>query len=404
MNLKQILITDSDNIKLDKVNYNFDQLVSNEGGPQGPQGSIGETGPIGITGAQGEVGPQGTTGPEGAIGVSGGVYWDKTNNTIYPLNNDPVYTNAPNVALGYLSNDDEYKNVNNKSVLTLNLKNNFASNLRLVNEDNNNTFDFKSDISVEDGENTIVTAKFNNISNNEFIQLADEFKFVSDGLDALHLDSDDLLLNVDTTFESNVTVDGTLKISSNNPGINKVAVSSDDIGTLAWKNINELGGTAPSGTIVSILPEIFDSNFMKNQVYPISNDDNDIIKFKVGKGLGEYVGWYICNGKTWTNGSNISYKTPELSSFTYTIEGNPNSSTDNSQGSVDKSNQPNIIGGSDTHMNATYNNSTYNITGTVTTGDVSISGGSDQAFVIKRLPQIIYLGIKDLYWEDSGND
>jgi hypothetical protein len=55
-------------------------------------------------------------------------------------------------------------------------------------------------------------------------------------------------------------------------------------------------------------------------------------------------------------------------------------------------------------MNATYNNSTYNITGTVTTVDVNISGGSDQVFVIKRLPQIIYLGVDNLYWEDSGSD
>ena len=34
INLKQILISDTDNIKLDKVNYNFDQLVANGGGPQ----------------------------------------------------------------------------------------------------------------------------------------------------------------------------------------------------------------------------------------------------------------------------------------------------------------------------------------------------------------------------------
>jgi len=403
MNLKPILINDTDNIKLDKVNYNFDQLVSKGGGPQGPQGPTGETGPIGITGATGEKGPQGTTGPQGATGDSGGIYWNTNNNTMYPLHDDTIHTNAPNIALGYLSADDEYKKINNKSVLTLNLKNNFSSNLLLANEDNNNTFYFKSDIS---GENTIVTARFSNISSNQFIQLADEFKFASGGLDALHLDTNDLLLNIDTTFESDVTIDGTLKISSNNPALNKVAVAADDLGTLTWKNINELGGTAPSGTIISILPEIFDSNFMKTQVYEINNDDNDIIKFKVGKGLNDYEGWYICNGKTWTNGSNISYKTPELSSFSYIIKDNPNSDADKSQGSVNVSNPPNIIGGSDVFMDAEWTNatSTYNITATVTTTDVNIAGGSDQSFVIKRLPQIIYLGIKDLYWEDNSGD
>ena len=69
LNLKQIFYTDSDQIKLDKVNYNFDQLITNGGGPQGPvgvggsqgaQGTMGFQGPIGITG------PRGFQGPEGA--------------------------------------------------------------------------------------------------------------------------------------------------------------------------------------------------------------------------------------------------------------------------------------------------------------------------------------------------
>ena len=54
LNLKQIFVADSDQIKLDKVNYNFDQLVANGGGPQGPQGI---QGPTGMTGPIGFFGP-----------------------------------------------------------------------------------------------------------------------------------------------------------------------------------------------------------------------------------------------------------------------------------------------------------------------------------------------------------
>ena len=41
INLKQILQSDTQQEKLDKVNYNFDQLVANGGGPMGATGSIG---------------------------------------------------------------------------------------------------------------------------------------------------------------------------------------------------------------------------------------------------------------------------------------------------------------------------------------------------------------------------
>ena len=68
MNLKQIFIADTDNDKLDKVNYNFDQILANGGGPVGAQGS---TGAQGFTGFQGDQGPQGIQGPQGSQGPSG---------------------------------------------------------------------------------------------------------------------------------------------------------------------------------------------------------------------------------------------------------------------------------------------------------------------------------------------
>lgn len=69
INIKEILTTDSDVIKVDKTNYNFDQLVANGGGPIGIKGQKGELGGIGTTGAKGEKGDQGTKGDTGATGA-----------------------------------------------------------------------------------------------------------------------------------------------------------------------------------------------------------------------------------------------------------------------------------------------------------------------------------------------
>ena len=66
INIQEILHpSDSDSIKFAKINYNFDQLVVNGGGPEGPKGDIGLKGEPGNTGA---VGPQGEKGTKGDSG------------------------------------------------------------------------------------------------------------------------------------------------------------------------------------------------------------------------------------------------------------------------------------------------------------------------------------------------
>lgn len=68
INIKEILTTDSDVIKVDKTNYNFDQLVANGGGPIGIKGQKGELGGVGTTGPKGE---KGDTGEKGDVGPTG---------------------------------------------------------------------------------------------------------------------------------------------------------------------------------------------------------------------------------------------------------------------------------------------------------------------------------------------
>lgn len=62
INILNILQGDNQSTIVDKINYNFDQILSTGGGPQGQQGIMGPTGPIGPQGAQGVQGLQGASG------------------------------------------------------------------------------------------------------------------------------------------------------------------------------------------------------------------------------------------------------------------------------------------------------------------------------------------------------
>ena len=62
INILNILQGDNQSTIVDKLNYNFDQILSAGGGPQGQRGIDGPTGPIG---PQGPIGVQGTQGPSG---------------------------------------------------------------------------------------------------------------------------------------------------------------------------------------------------------------------------------------------------------------------------------------------------------------------------------------------------
>ena len=74
INLKEIHVSDTNLIKVEKINYNFDQIIGTGGqlGPKGPQGVQGNIGPVG---PQGATGPQGSTGGSGSDGVDGLDRW-----------------------------------------------------------------------------------------------------------------------------------------------------------------------------------------------------------------------------------------------------------------------------------------------------------------------------------------
>ena len=62
INVLNILQGDNQSTIVDKINYNFDQILSAGGGPQGQKGSAGATGPVGPQGPQGVQGLQGPSG------------------------------------------------------------------------------------------------------------------------------------------------------------------------------------------------------------------------------------------------------------------------------------------------------------------------------------------------------
>lgn len=83
INILNILEGDNQSNIVDKINYNFDQILSAGGGPQGAMGPQGPSGPIGPQGPQGPQGVQGVqgskwfvqdgpTGPLGPTSITGG--------------------------------------------------------------------------------------------------------------------------------------------------------------------------------------------------------------------------------------------------------------------------------------------------------------------------------------------
>ena len=68
INIQEILHpSDSDAIKFEKINYNFDQIVANGGGPTGQKGALGQQG---AAGPQGQKGDKGDTGSKGETGAT----------------------------------------------------------------------------------------------------------------------------------------------------------------------------------------------------------------------------------------------------------------------------------------------------------------------------------------------
>lgn len=424
INLKQILQSDTQQEKLDKINYNFDQLIANGGGPMGATGSIGETGAQGVTGDQGAQGTQGPQGPQGPADTSTNSQWKDASTwangnlnikTITPINEGAANNNPPtSVLIGFASNDPEYdgnQNLNNLGgVLNINKNSNYStSNIRLFSEKN---YDQYLDINLDTDSTTSTSTiefKFNAIvGGGEFHYSADKFK-VSDlsGNEMMSMDYSNGVLFTGTLVASSsaefvgsifrINIADPSNPTPNDPSDGKIAVALDSDGTIGFKTPGEIGAGIPIGTIVSFLDEVYEdsSNFEHAQTISDMTVDPSQILLTVGRGIAgtDYEGWYLCNGQTWTNGT-VSYTVPNLNSFQFNLATNVDFIV-----SPQGSETPNILGGGELSM--TSSNGNISTTLNTDTTDVWLETSDDEnntEYKLYKNPQLIYLGVADLYY------
>lgn len=437
INLKQILQSDTQQEKLDKVNYNFDQLVANGGGPMGATGSIGETG---FQGATGDDGPQGIDGPQGPQGPADasnnskwkdGAIWSngalniKTITPIHELDDDNSATqsNFPptGVLLGYANNDDEYGDPNTSliagyldSVLLINKNSNYHdSNIRLISEKGTDKY---LDIALtnysglsSNGEQSVLEFKFaSSVAAGEYRWNADRY-IINDVNDneMMSMDATDgvkftgsFLSTNDAIFTGSIfKINNGTGTQATDPDIDKIAVSLDNTGTIGFKTASEIGASVPIGTIVSFHYETYIdvSNFTQTQAIDL-NSDPSTIDIVVGRGIAgtQYEGWYLCNGQTWKN-SNKQYTVPNLNSFSFNFTTNTGQIS-----SLSSASRPNFLGGGEFEFQQTGNSIQYSIDVNSTAAWVSeTSTSSNYAttdYVVVKTPQLIYLGASDLYY------
>jgi len=431
INLKEILSTDSDADILDKINYNFDQVAnrSSDIGPVGDQGIPGHSGPQGDVGIQG---PQGNIGPQGDDGVSGigNSEWTANeyiniggDNKTFKLAPTHIYNYQPStIVLGHPDTTSAaFDNINDDAQLKIYKNSMYDTDIRFTSVSSPNYFD----ISYSDSGTMSLGFNIDNNAQN-ILYLKSANLFLTDLADnnMLSITPLGITLNTDMLFDSSVvSLTGSLALNFDSPAIDKIACSSDSEGTVVWKELSELLHSVPIGTIVPILPSVLmdDDNFVVAHGYTIS----DTISSSMYTGRGEmntaYEGWYICNGKTWSNpNGSINHDVPDLNSYQYSIlsaqpiPGNSVASSNVGQlnATVAAQDQSNVVmsskrisstsemDGSVFNVNMSYAASSS--TNNLYIGDENADSQNHTMLKIVSLPYIIYLGVKDLVWSDSG--
>jgi len=308
INIKEIFEGDSSNQQIDKINYNFDQILANGGGPVGLTGLQGAAGSIGATGAQGAQGP---IGPQGIPGEYTDFFVSDSPNPSIDFSNSiaPTARNGkvPSLILG-----DEFASSNGNiavygdSTLKL-IGSRFNGNLIRLDLTGTNTDYVDINLSITPSNKIL---KFDsspqgldaeyvfdgkslslNYNNNDIIKLANAGSFIDVALD----------FNGVVNFNQETVFNSTTKLPSG-ASTGKVLSSSDANGTFAWTD----PGVVPIGTIVMIPGFV-----LANSVDTQGNSAPLALDNWIGRGTGDWAGWYYCNGETWY-GSGVSYDVPDM--------------------------------------------------------------------------------------------
>lgn len=423
INLKEILSTDTDSEKLDKINYNFDQMANRPSGigPDGISGINGLDGPIGPKGSQGN---QGITGASGIAGIAGGSEWTANEfisggNSTFKIAPSFVYENLPStIVLGHPDvNSDAFDLINDDAQLKIYKNSSYDTDIRFTSVGSTDYFD------IEYNESGLMSLGFNSGNSSSEISLESttlNFKDLSENT-ILGITSTGITANVDMLFNnSDVNISGSLTLNYGSPLVDQIACSNDASGNIVWKDLSEIANTIPIGTIVPILSGILmnATNFTITHPYII----DPVVASGMYNGRGmigtPYEGWYICNGKTWTDGASVSFDTPDLNSYGYDIvvssgTGGPSqnvASNNYGQFNVDVNNTASTItSGRKIRSDSALSNDIYNVEMSYVNSsyDTSIFAGDSNIdnhsqFNLVSVPHVVYLGTNDLEWSDSG--
>jgi len=415
LNLKEILTSDTAAEKLDKINYNFDVLV-NSSGPAGASGLSGVDGIDGVAGEVGPVGPQGDIGETGGAGSSSDGEWIST---LYTNSGASTMALSPKLDSGYATTSISighpdidaatYSSVTDKSQLTIYNNSAYDSSIRLVGTSAN-----FFDININ---NNGLTLGFNEDSTGQTLNLKANELLFSDLSDVSIISADvaGITFNKDTDFTgADVEIDTGLKLDFGTPAVDKIACSSDNEGSVVWKSLSEIASAIPVGMIVPILPSILSDSSNFTQSHDFTLDSNSASEMWVGRGIGDYVGWYVCNGYEWSNGVD-SFDTPDLNSFSVNIDVNQspdNAIASSNEGQFDFNDGDlgtNIIGNASISSSSETNSTIHTLDSDIVHNSLNrqlntetLAEANHEHVKIVRVPHIIYLGSNDLTWSNSG--
>jgi hypothetical protein len=318
INIKEIFQSDNLSTSKDKINYNFDQILANGGGPQGLKGNKGTTGAIGSIGPKGNKGEAGGTGAKGNTGADG--YWTLDSYTtpdqhtllpkIQPTSGSTEGDKPTNLVLGrddvqyvedaidrnaLLSLTDENSGAYWTDIIRIRLKGGYGgafndtsavvrlipgtggAKLKIATIGGNNSIELASnridlignDTSLVDG-NGLTKLRITNYFN----EAAGTWNFLTGSLIDIAANSTAITLknngnssllgnNIFGATGKTNTIAGTTTIAGaalkiqptgNTLAANKILVSNDTNGTALWKSPYEVSGIYPIGTIVFVNP------------------------------------------------------------------------------------------------------------------------------------------------------
>ncbi len=230
INIKELFDADADNIKVDKINYNFDQLLASGGGPigvkgnDGQSGQTGQKGDTGNTGSKGEVGDKGDSGASSSLWTAGVVVDGGAEvRVLRPIDIDPDPAEDPDSIAGrrtrVVLGDNTYTNPipapdTPTSLLTLInppvANGDITAQIILLNEETGSPKEFKITTDYTSGSGTTMTltalAAASGEESNLNITIPNKINILSEET------------KVDSNTETHINSNGDINIKNNNSG------------------------------------------------------------------------------------------------------------------------------------------------------------------------------------------